>query len=70
MWFSYWEDQFDAYEGNVIAPGSEYPEVARQQYQRAKTDWDKKVEVANTKSQLAAYGVGFGISMLIILAIL
>ena len=57
-WYAYWEDQFDGYKGNVIAPGPEYPEAARQAYQRAKTNWDRKVSSAYTRSVLLGFGIG------------
>lgn len=55
-WFTYYQDQFDAFEGNVLSPQDNYPKVARQAYQRASLDWNNKVSSAKSSSQLLLIG--------------
>jgi hypothetical protein len=52
VWFAYWEDQFDAQSGRVVAPPMEYPAVARSAYGRAQQEWNMKVQdaAANTST--------------------
>ena len=69
IWLSYWQDQFDAYSGNVIVPDASYPEAAKQAFQRAKLEWDRKVETAATNTSILLYGGGTVASLLLILAI-
>jgi hypothetical protein len=52
-WFSYWQDQFDAMEGRVIAPSLDYPKEAHSAYDRAAQEWGMKVSDASTKTTLA-----------------
>jgi hypothetical protein len=56
VWLSYWQDQFDAYEGNVVPPQSgTYPQVAIDAWQRAKLQWDHKVETASANNSIIIY---------------
>ena len=57
LWLSYWQDQFDAFKGNVVAPeSSEYNQGSINSYQRAKMEWDEKVTIAATNSSILLYG--------------
>jgi hypothetical protein len=69
VWLTYWQDQFDAYSGNVIVPDNNYPEAAKQAYQQAKLDWDKKADAANTNKFLLIYGGGTTAIVLLLLVI-
>jgi len=51
-WFSYWEDQFDALEGRVIAPSLDYPKEAKSAYARAQQEWSMKESDASSKTTL------------------
>jgi len=71
LWFTYWQDQFDAYEGNVVAPTTpQYPEVAIQAYQQAKAEWNHKADEAATKTKILLIvglgGLGLAVSLLVI----
>ena len=52
IWFSYYQDQFDALEGNVMPPGEQYPKSAHQGYEQAKDEWNKKVSRAKGRTTL------------------
>jgi hypothetical protein len=66
LWLSYWQDQFDAYNGNVVQPSTvEYNQSAINAYQRAKMEWDEKVFMASTNSSILLYG---GLTLGVILA--
>ncbi len=62
-WFSYYEDQFDAKEGNVEAPPAKYP-AARHAYIRAKEEWDAKVQKATTKTAVVCL-CGMGVFLIV-----
>jgi hypothetical protein len=47
-WFSYYQDQFDCYEGQVSLPSE--PEEAKKGYFLAKKEWDEAVRNAHLKS--------------------
>lgn len=70
VWLNYWQDQFDGYKGNVIPPGPEYPEASRQAYQRAKIEWDGKVQNAQGKTTLLVWAVGGVVSLVTFLVLL
>jgi len=55
-WFTYYQDQFDAFEGSVLSPPENYPMVARQAYQRASVEWNDKVSSAKTNTMLIWIG--------------
>lgn len=42
-WFTYYQDQFDAYEGMVAMPSDEYPEIAKTAYYKAKKEREAKM---------------------------
>lgn len=68
VWLNYWQDQFDGYQGNVVAPQSDkYPQAAVDAYQRAKMEWDRKVETAATNSQILIYGGSIVATLIIVL---
>ncbi len=52
VWRVYYEDQFDAFEGNVAMPTSEFPESAKLGYYNAKKHWDKLVRNAEINRQI------------------
>ncbi len=69
VWRVYYDDQFDALEGNVAMPGHEFPEAAKLGYYNAKKYWDKKVRDARDAHEMnkgVAY-VGIGIVALLLL---
>lgn len=68
-WFSYYQDQFDAFEGNVLSPPENYPKVARQAYQRASLEWEEKLSSASNKTMLAYIAAGILIPIAITLAL-
>lgn len=51
-WRVYYEDQFDAFEGNVAMPTNEFPESAKIGYYNAKKNWDKLVRNAEINRQI------------------
>lgn len=71
VWFTYWEDQLDGSGGYVPAPfSSEYPPSAIEGYNKAKVEWDTKVQQAKLGNAclLGAGGIGlivFGTMILI-----
>ena len=69
VWFEYWQDQFDAYRGKVIAPPMEYPAVAKSAYDRAAQDWNLKAQEADSKTTIAwvAGSVGFVVLLYVLL---
>lgn len=68
VWLNYWQDQFDGYQGNVVSPQSEkYPQAAVDAYQRAKMEWNRKVETAATNSQILIYGGSIVATLIIVL---
>ena len=68
-WFTYWQDQLDAFEGRVLAPPLEYPAVAKSAYERAVQEWNMKVADAHTKTTLTWSAGGILLSVLLLLAI-
>ncbi len=67
IWLSYWQDQFDAFKGNVVMPSAgEYNQSAVNAYQRSKMEWDEKVEMAKTNSSLILWGSIIGVSVLLL----
>lgn len=52
VWRIYYEDQFDAFEGNVAMPTNEFPESAKLGYYNAKKHWDKLVRNAEINRQI------------------
>ena len=57
LWFSYYQAQFEAnggYEGYTVPPSDQYPEAARQGYERAKVSWDEKVDHDKTELIIVA----------------
>ncbi|MFA6542058.1 MAG: hypothetical protein WCT99_10695 [Bacteroidota bacterium] len=56
IWYEYWQDQFDAKEGEVVAPGREYPEVAQHTYDLALRDREKKERSASLNTILTVLG--------------
>jgi hypothetical protein len=68
-WFTYWQDQLDAFEGRVLAPPMEYPAVAKSAYARANQEWNMKVADASTKTYLAWSGGAVLLSVLLLLVI-
>lgn len=64
-WFLYYEDQFDAKEGNVAAPSTQYPESAIRAHQRAMTNWKRKVQIAKERTIIAYIGGGVIIGVII-----
>jgi hypothetical protein len=56
IWLRYYDDQFDANEGNVLFPSSLHPQCAVDSYKSAKKNWDKKVIEAKRKEKLAYAG--------------
>jgi hypothetical protein len=67
VWFEYWEDQFDARGGRVIAPSMQYPQVAHNAYGRALQEWNMKASDASTKTVLTIVGGILGFTLLIYL---
>ncbi|MBM3713098.1 MAG: hypothetical protein FJW56_06645 [Actinobacteria bacterium] len=65
IWLIYWQDQFDAFKGNVVAPDSrEYNPNAVNAFQRAKMEWDDKVITASFNNSLILWGSIIGGSIL------
>lgn len=52
VWYMYWADQIDAYQGNVPMPSDEYPESAKRGYYRAKTEYQQKYDNAAHKARI------------------
>ena len=52
VWFLYYQDQFDAFKGNVLSPSDEYPQSAHQGYEQAKDEWNNKVNRAKGRTTL------------------
>lgn len=52
VWRVYYEDQFDAFEGNVAMPTNEFPQSAKLGYYNAKKHWDKLVRNAEINRQI------------------
>jgi hypothetical protein len=46
-WFIFYQDRFDAFNGNVLAPTEQYPQSALDGYKRAKEEWEMKVQKMN-----------------------
>lgn len=69
IWLSYWQDQFDAYSGNVIVPDASYPDAAKQAFQRSKLEWDGKAATAAANTNLILYGSGLGVVLILTLAV-
>lgn len=65
IWYAYYEDQFDGYDGKVVSPGAEYPEAARRGYERAMHDWDGKNANALVNTFLISIPIGVAIGLLI-----
>ena len=65
VWYEYWQDQLDAREGKVIAPGSDSPEVARNAYDLAVSDRGKKEQTATLNTILTILGSIFVVSILV-----
>lgn len=49
-WFIFYQDRFDAEKGDVLPPTERYTKSAYDGYNRAKDDWDVKVQKANTST--------------------
>lgn len=65
VWYAYWEDQLDANGGYVPAPfSSEYPQGAVDGYNRAKIEWDAKVQQAKIGTACIWGSVGIGLLIL------
>jgi hypothetical protein len=64
IWFQYYQDQFDANEGNVVPPTTQYPQSALRGYQQARMDWDGKIRDA--KSETALLYIGAGVTALVV----
>jgi hypothetical protein len=67
VWLNYYQDQFDAYKGAVIAPTSEYPDAAKQAFQRAASEYQNKVVTAANKTQLSWLGGSILVAIIIVL---
>ena len=69
-WFLYYQDQFDAFKGNVTPPSYQYPEPAHLGYEQAKDQWNKKVNQAKGKTTLLYIcgTVGVGVGVLLVLS--
>ena len=64
-WFTYWQDQLDANGGYVPAPfSSDYPQSAVEGYNRAKVDWDAKVQQAKLGTACIWGSAGIGLLVL------
>jgi hypothetical protein len=62
-WFSYYRDQFDAYEGNVSPVDTQYPRAAHRAHQLAKKDRDSR----ELNALFATVGiVGLGIACAVV----
>ena len=66
-WLLYYQDQFDANEGNVIPPSNQYPQSAVRAYQRAKMNWDDKVQDAKSKTVDAYIVLGVVVVLCVII---
>ncbi len=66
-WFSYYEDQFDAYKGKVSPPEDQHPQAAHKAYQLAKDDWDSKAGDARLTTILVTGSVVVGLLGLLVL---
>lgn len=66
-WFIFYQDRFDAEKGDVLPPTERYPKSAYDGYNRAKDDWDIKVQKANTASVIF---VTVAATFLVIVAVL
>ncbi len=63
-WFSYYQDQFDAYEGKVLPPGDQYPQAAQKAYQQAKKDRESK-ELNAFWGTVVVTGLGIGVAVVL-----
>ncbi len=70
VWYMYWADQLDAYEGNVAMPTDEYPESAKRGYYRAKTEYKQKYDNAVQKNWVKRTILLPGIAIAVLLLIL
>ena len=66
IWFEYWQDQFDANRGKVIAPPMEYPPVAKSAYDRAAQDWNLKAKEAENQTTIAWVAGSVGVTVLLL----
>jgi len=69
-WFTYWQDQLDAFEGRVLAPPLEYPAVAKSAYQRAVQEWNMKVADAQTNTILVWTAGSLAASVILLLVVI
>jgi hypothetical protein len=66
VWFEYWQDQFDANRGKVIAPPMDYPPVAKSAYDRAAQDWNLKAKEAENQTTIAWVAGSVGVTVLLL----
>jgi len=64
-WFAFYEDQFDAYEGTVIPPSSSASDAQKQGYQRAASDWQRRLTDKTWKQGFIWAGIAVGASLLL-----
>lgn len=65
-WFMYYRDQFDAFEGAVLPPSAESPDVEKQAYQRAAGDYRARASRNAFLNPLIGGGILFvGIALLV-----
>lgn len=70
IWYNYWEDQLDAFEGNVVIPQhGEFSQIAIEAFQKAKMEWDDKVKTAGFNTGLLTWGCGIGAAILLLMII-
>jgi hypothetical protein len=69
IWYLYYQDIFDAYQGRVAPPLEKYPTASYRAFNRAKEEWDKKVE-AKKASGTPLVILAIGLAIIIIAAAL
>ena len=65
-WFNYYQDQFDAYEGDVIPPDNNYPNAATLGFEKALADWKVKDKKATKNTILVSIGGGIVFAAVIV----
>ena len=63
-WYSYYDDQLDAYRANVVPPLNGYPDAAQEGYKKARLHWEDKQKNARTNSYVLGLGLSIGFLLL------
>lgn len=68
-WYAFYEDQFDAFEGTVLPPSDSANDAQKQGYQRAASDWQRRVVSKAWKQSFIWAGLAVGVSLLTIVLV-